>query len=224
MKNNYDMQGRYDINKFKYKFKNIEKIPYTLGHAFQDLFVLFILNGKTEGTYVEVGSYQPIEHSNTYLMETIFNWKGVSYELNKNWVDNFNSVRKNKTLYADGTTFDYLNHFKEFNLPQQIDYLSLDIDPPKNTLLALKKLPLDQYRFSCISFEHDAYVGKEGEDVRKESRQIFLDNGYQLLVPNVTNADKIIFEDWYIDPSVIKDINIENYSNFNCTEDLFFFK
>ena len=43
--------------------------------------------------------------------------------------------------------------FKKGIIRKQIDYLSLDIDPSEATLAALKKLPLDDYRFSVITYE-----------------------------------------------------------------------
>ena len=45
---------------------------------------------------------------------------------------------------------------QEKNYPKQIDYLSLDIDPPQQTLLALTRMPID-VRFSVITFETDFY-------------------------------------------------------------------
>ena len=49
------------------------------------------------------------------------------------------------------------NLFLRKNYPKQIDYLSLDIDPSEATLAALKKLPLDEYRFSVITYETEVY-------------------------------------------------------------------
>ena len=35
------------------------------------------------GTYLEVGAFQPKFRSNTYLLEVENNWRGLSIELNK---------------------------------------------------------------------------------------------------------------------------------------------
>uniref|UniRef100_A0A6C0DLZ9 Methyltransferase FkbM domain-containing protein n=1 Tax=viral metagenome TaxID=1070528 RepID=A0A6C0DLZ9_9ZZZZ len=46
----------------------------------QDLEVLKFYNNKTEGFFVEIGASDGIELSNTYLLETQYNWKGVCVE------------------------------------------------------------------------------------------------------------------------------------------------
>ena len=46
----------------------------------QDLEVLKRYNNKTDGFFVEIGASDGIELSNTYLLETNFNWKGICVE------------------------------------------------------------------------------------------------------------------------------------------------
>jgi FkbM family methyltransferase len=46
----------------------------------QDLFVLSQLNFKTNGFFVEFGATNGVDFSNTYLLETEFNWQGVLAE------------------------------------------------------------------------------------------------------------------------------------------------
>jgi len=41
--------------------------------AAQDIFVLKCLKNKTEGTFVEIGSHDPILINNTYLLEKTYN-------------------------------------------------------------------------------------------------------------------------------------------------------
>jgi len=84
----------------------------------------------------------------------------------------------------------------------QIDYLSLDIEPAHQTLAALNLLPLDDYRFSVITYEHDYY--REGPECMSLSRALLSSYGYQLVCENVQiNGDA--FEDWYVDPSVVSE-------------------
>ena len=61
----------------------------------QDFFVLSVLDKKQKGTYVEIGAAAPIDYNNTYLLESSFNWTGVSVEWDPYMVNLFNSVRKN---------------------------------------------------------------------------------------------------------------------------------
>lgn len=53
------------------------------------MFVLSILNGKTNGTYLEIGAHTLIDVNNTYLLESVFNWRGVPIEFEDKWVDDF---------------------------------------------------------------------------------------------------------------------------------------
>jgi len=179
------------------------------GQANQDSFVLNALKEKRNGYYVEIGSNDPIAWNNTYILETEYDWDGVGFELKQGLVDHYNDVRKNKCVVADATQFDYLSYFKENNLPKQIDYLQLDIEPAHQTLTALKKLPLDQYRFSVITYEHDLYADPNNEAIKEESKIILSGLGYKLAVENVHDGmPSRVFEDWWIDPSVIKDLSL----------------
>lgn len=171
----------------------------------QDQFVLNMLNHKNNGVYVEIGAWHSSDISNTYLLEKDYGWTGVSFEIVQERVDEFNLNRINKCYAADATVFDYKSLFDELNLPKQIDYLQVDIEPAHNSLAALMALPLEEYRFSTITFEHDLYADENNIEVRNKQRKILSDLGYVLYKGNVkeihTNGS---FEDWWIDPRVVK--------------------
>lgn len=189
-----------DLEKLRYKFNGAETIKNNYSQAFQDMFVLSILDGKKNGTYVEIGGDHGVIISNTYLLETEFDWKGVSFEIDQSKVEGYNSIRDNKCICADAIQFDYKKFFKENNYPKQIDYLQVDIEPAWQTLNALKALPLDEYRFSAITYETDLY--KDGPDAGEEAMEILLSHGYELVVRNVANQNNP-YEDWYVDPTVV---------------------
>jgi len=46
----------------------------------QDLEVLKFYNNKKEGFFIEIGASDGIELSNTYLLEKMYNWKGICVE------------------------------------------------------------------------------------------------------------------------------------------------
>jgi FkbM family methyltransferase len=46
----------------------------------QDIEVITLYNKKTNGYFVEIGAYDGIDLSNTYLLETQYNWKGICVE------------------------------------------------------------------------------------------------------------------------------------------------
>jgi hypothetical protein len=58
----------------------------------------------------------------------------------------------------------------------------------------LKALPLDEYTFSCVTFEHDRYW--YGDSVMHESREIFASHGYELKKADVA-CPHGPYEDWY---------------------------
>ena len=57
-----------DLEKLRYKFNGAETIKNNYSQAFQDMFVLSILDGKKNGTYVEIGGDHGVIISNTYLL------------------------------------------------------------------------------------------------------------------------------------------------------------
>lgn len=182
------------------KFNGID----TYSQACQDLFVIEMLSKKNNGFYFEIGASHPFESSNTFLLENKYGWNGISIEVDKETADYFNNNRKNRCDLFDATALNYDAFFKINKMPQQIDYLSLDIEPAENTFKALKLLPFSKYRFSVITYEHESYSA--GDIYMSKSRDYLKKNGYELVVANVKSRGRD-FEDWWIDPKVInKDI------------------
>ena len=193
---------RNNYENLKTKFTGAENIENNWSQSMQDMFVLSMLDGKRNGVYVEIGADQPRVISNTYLLENNFDWSGVSFELDADKVAFFNTIRKNKCICEDATLYDYRSLFEERDYPKQIDYLQLDIDPAEGTLRALKALPLDDYRFSVITYETDVY--SSGADIQDEQIEILESHGYQLVAKNV-KCEGNPYEDWWIDPAVVSE-------------------
>lgn len=169
----------------------------------QDLMALCLLNGKKGGTYLEVGACLPVMDSNTYLLESEFDWFGVSVEWDAKLASDFNNTRLNKCICADATTLDYdaliQRHIKYYK-SNHIDFLQLDVDPPSNTFKVLQKIDFSKYSFSFITYEHDCYAGGMAE--REESRKIFKNLGYTRFFSDVSHAGAN-FEDWYVNEKTI---------------------
>ena len=108
---------RSNYGQLKNKFTGAENIENNWSQSFQDMFVLTMLQGKKNGVYVEIGADQPRVISNTYLLESEFNWTGVSFELDSDKVDYFNTIRENKCLAEDATDFDYDLFFNAARVP-----------------------------------------------------------------------------------------------------------
>jgi len=169
--------------------------------AYQDLFVLTMLGGKKNGRYLEIGANHPTELNNTWLLESQFNWQGISVEIDENFQGEFVLQRGNECHLADATDFDWASAIKDKGWKKKrFDYVSIDCEPPNITLKALENLPLDEYRFSVITFESDLYA--YGEECRDIQRRILNDLGYQIVARDVANGGNP-YEDWWIDPQVI---------------------
>ena len=192
--------SKVEHERLKHKFPGSGGVKFNYSQSMQDMFVLMALDGKRQGVYVELGADLPRIINNTYLLETEFDWAGVSFEYDAEKVAFFNTIRRNKCICTDATTFDYKILFEERNYPKQIDYLQLDLDPAEGTLAALKHLPLDDYRFTAISYETDVY--RAGADVQDEEIEYLKSYGYELVVRNVANEGNP-YEDWWVDPNVV---------------------
>ena len=175
------------------------------GNSSQEKFVTEIFNGKKNGVYVELGAFDSKLGSNTFYLESDYDWSGVSFEVLEDRKLEFQANRKNP-CFGDALEFNYISYFENNNFPKQIDYLQVDIDagyqhngrPFGNhylSLLGLISLPLTQYRFSIITFEHDANMYFRNSAIRDAQREILDSLGYALVV-----REK--HEDWWVDPAV----------------------
>jgi len=180
--------------------------PRSTSQANQESFVLNMHEWKRGGTYVEIGACHPTENSNSNILETEFGWKGFGVEIDPARAATFNS-RENPCVIADAMELDYLSVFKELNLPNQIDYLQVDVEPAEHSLKALEKVLVDGYRFSVITFEHDLYAAASNEDIKNQARGILFSRGYILVADLVKDffTYGVEFEDWFIDPLAIKE-------------------
>jgi hypothetical protein len=208
------LYDRSKLDRLKYKFEGCESIDRNYSQAYQDMFVLTMLNGKKEGTYLEIGAMDAVFINNTFLLESKFNWRGLSVDIDPASKSTFESNgRKNSFILGDALGVDYDKFFQENNFGTQIDFLQVDIEPQAQTLECLKKLPFDKYRFSVIAFETDFYDKtvdpEESLRNREESRSFLQSLGYELIVGNIANVgplgkdDLSPFEDWYVDPTVV---------------------
>lgn len=191
--------NQWNNSKFRYPFAGCLSVSETFSYTWQDIFVLSLLKGKKNGTYLEIGAYYPNYANNTYLLAKDFNWNGVSIDIETEFESHWKNLRPNNTfLCCDALTADYDKILSENYSSNNIDYLQLDIEPSDKTLAALKRIPLDKYRFKVITFETDLYAGGPGPAVREESRQILQQHGYELIFGDVW-ADGNPYEDWWVD-------------------------
>jgi len=188
---------------FKFPFNGLETIERNYSQAFQDMFVLAVLDGKRWGTFLEIGSSEPINISNTYLLEKEFGYTGISIDMIPNEKEIFEGAgRTAKVIVGDAVSLDYNVILSEFDSPR-IDYLQIDIDPSIQSLNCLKNLPLDNFRFSIISFEDDVYDPANSveynQNIKQKSQEILKSHGYILVNDNIANIGNDPFEQWWLD-------------------------
>jgi len=207
----YDKKYREEL---KHIFPGSEIIETNYSEAYQDMFVLSMLNGKREGTYLEIGAGNSFYGSNTALLETRFDWKGVALDISDDFVAAHAKERKNPCYNKDATTTNYQALLQANEMPNEIDYLQIDCDPPAISLKALMNIPFEEYKFGVITFEHDNY--QDQNTLIREKARLYLENyGYILLVDNISPDDNRPYEDWYVHPDLIDETLIEKMKSVN---------
>ena len=58
----------------------------------EDYFITKFFTKQKKGTYLDIGAFNPIKYSNTYLLHKI-GWTGINIDLNQTSIDLFNIVR-----------------------------------------------------------------------------------------------------------------------------------
>jgi len=184
----------------------------TKSQASQDLFYLNVLQYKTNGTFLEIGSNHPITHNNTYIAESKYNWNGIMVEYDTSFAPLYKKHRPRSIhVLSDACKVDYRSILDSNQFPTDMDYLQIDLDVNNrstlNVLELLDNTVLDKYRFATITFEHDIYTGNYF-DTQKKSREIFKNRGYTLVFPDVCvfwEGGNKPFEDWYVHPALVTD-------------------
>lgn len=169
----------------------------------QDIFVLSVFGTDSPGTFVDIGCKEPINHSNTALLEK-YGWRGIGVDI-KDYSLNWKYQRpKAKFIHSDALEVDYKKVFEENNMPNIITYLSLDLDGRGIAFKALKNIIETGYEFKILTTEHDAYSGNMLSDTIPQ-RELLKNKGYVL----VRRCD--IIEDFWINPKYIAP---EQYDKF----------
>jgi len=61
-------------------FNTADSIEQNYSQSLQDIFTLSVLDGKKNGTYLEIGGDDGIGINNTYILESQYNWTGLAFE------------------------------------------------------------------------------------------------------------------------------------------------
>lgn len=194
------------------------------GQALQDKFVLNVLKKKKSGTFLELGANDAIDINNTYTLEKDFGWSGIMIEFNEKHLKSFKEHRKNSVhVIADATKIDYKKLLKDNNMPENIDYLQIDLDAGNgSTMEALEKLDnevFDKYKFATVTFEHDYYCAGDYKSTREKSREIFKKRGYVMVFDDIHDRNpEVVYEDWYVHPDLVDMEYVNNLRNNNISK------
>ena len=171
----------------------------TYSQAGQDLFVLNFLKEIKNGIFVDIAAGHPTNINNTYLLESEYNWDGISVEIDSSFNDQWKN-RKTKYINANAFEVDYRKEFDEIlnkhNIKdKKMNYLSLDLAPPELTNKLLHFLPLHEYKFDVITYEHDLYT--IGDTFKNDAKKYLESIGYKIEKDNAGSVG-YPFEDWYV--------------------------
>jgi FkbM family methyltransferase len=187
----------------------------------QDSWILTQNNFKKNGIFIDVGAYDGIQTSNTYTLETYFNWNGICIEANQDAYFKLNQNRKSINVYGAVTNYDgnisfhgdkivtngvstpcfKLNSILEQNFDDkiEIDYLSLDVEGHEYTIL--ESLDFNKWKIKYLTVEHNLYMN--GPDNKNKIFELLISKGYTRVVDNAVCLDpnpnwyNKPYEDWY---------------------------
>jgi hypothetical protein len=146
----------------------------------QDRLILAYLNQKRNGKFLDIGCSTPLLNSSTFLLEKEFDWSGVAIDIEKQTdTTDWNSRPHTELIICDALSINYEELCDKYFTDQEIDFLSLDLEPPEITFEILKKFPFHKWKPKIIAYETDSY--RDGGEQRDYETISFMQNlGYSL--------------------------------------------
>ncbi len=154
----------------------------------QDLFVLSEMNFKKNGFFVDFGATNGLDLSNSYLLETKFNWNGILVEPAKYW---HNELRKNRKVNIN-TDCVWVETGKELLFNEVDDAKLSTIDQfSKNDQYGNLREKRNQYKVKTISLNDllNKYSAPESMDYLSIDTE-----GSELEILKSFNFDKYKFK------------------------------
>jgi hypothetical protein len=180
--------------------------------AFQDEFVDIVLKDQKQGYFVDVGGgcHEQKGGSNTLMFEEK-GWKGIIVDVDPNRMVGRSCICAASWIGDGSENSKKLGDvLKENNVPNLIDYLSIDIEG--QDFNALKSFIDSGFISKVVTIEHNVFLGNpEVTQLKANIFNLLTLNGYVRIVDNAGNCANaknfnlgIPFEDWYIN---LKHIN-----------------
>jgi hypothetical protein len=195
-----------------------------LGQILQDAFVYDILDGKTDGFFVDIGAgiggpeqqfYHNLAMSNTFNLEKV-GWKGIAIDYDKRWYDSVVGFRKCDLSCADLLEKNINDVLEEHGCPDECTYLSLDVDDAQDKVFS--DFNFDKYRFEVITYETNRYFGDHMEEPTERSREKLKSFGYKLLFGGVGVQNNKPIEDWYVSEEIFDKYKHLSVDGITCYE------
>ncbi len=117
-----------------YLKKYLLKRMFALSEVGQDFFIYGeVFNEKKTGYFIDIGAYDGINRSNTYILEKKYNWKGICIEANP---DIFKELKYNRSSICLNNCLDNSEGIVEFTLNGLVGgIVDIDVDnKPSETI------------------------------------------------------------------------------------------
>lgn len=172
------------LSNFISSIKNKNDIKSQL---YQDVFASFVIGDKFDKTFFEFGATNGVDLSNSYMLETLLNWKGALSEPSPQWHSELKKNRPNANIItdciwsesdkeldffvSDDGVLSSLNDFKE----------SDKISMPGNTrarlkngkIVSVKTISLNQAVEKEFKFKPPSYISVDTEGSEYEILKVF---------------------------------------------------
>lgn len=168
--------------------------PQWHGEVHQDAFAYEQCGRKNNGTFLDLGCWEPVQSSNSLALEHL-GWRGLLVDINSKYTQMHRDWgRKSPTLTIAAQNIDWKQIQQTYNIGPCVDYLSLDVEDCE--LEVLHNLFFANFSFHVITVEHNRY--SHGDGPRNKQRELLQSHGYKLEIPDVQNSTGLEFEDWWI--------------------------
>ena len=172
------------LSNFISSIKNKNDIKSQL---YQDVFASFVIGDKFDKTFFEFGATNGIDLSNSYMLETLLNWKGALSEPSPQWHSELKKNRPNSNIITEciwsesDKELDFfvsnvgvlssLNDFKESDKISMPGNTSARLKNGK--IVSVKTISLNQVVEKEFKFKPPSYISVDTEGSEYEILKVF---------------------------------------------------
>ncbi len=194
----------------------------------EDFVAAVLLGFKKNGTYVDIGAFQPKELSVTYYFYRKLDWSGITIEPNPAAKEKFESQRPRDQFVNQGVSNkeSILNYY-EFKDPTLNSFSEEVYKNNEATFISKKEIKVSPLRDILATYlEEGSEIDLMNIDVEGLDREVLESNDWERFSPKV-----LVIEDHQFDPEhpleseIVKFIKSKGYKlKANCLISLIFLK